>query len=139
MLALRSEESRGDPRVVSFRAFRKGVFVKRCVVCILFLVSVLFLALPVHADESVSLVGSTTSPANDFAGQIIANGISGRVGIGTKLPAATLEVYQGEIKLGSTGAACTKELIGAIRFADDRLWVCNSRGWRALATDGPPK
>jgi hypothetical protein len=110
--------------------------VKRCVFCILFLVSVLFIALPAHADESVSV--GTTSPANDFAGQIM-SGYHGRVGIGTKDPAATLDVYQGEVKVGSTGAPCTKENAGAIRFTDDQLQVCNSRGWRALATDVPPK
>jgi hypothetical protein len=78
-------------------------------------------------------------PLNDFAGQIMSNGKTGRVGIGTQTPAATLEVYKGEIKLGSTGAACTKELTGTIRFADDQLWVCNSTGWRAVLVSAAPK
>jgi hypothetical protein len=95
-----------------------------------------------RAAAKADAAGSVTtaqSATNDFAGQIMSNGISGRVGIGTKLPAATLEVYQGEIKLGSTGAVCTKALGGTIRFTDDQLWVCNSYGWRPLATSVPPK
>ena len=82
---------------------------------------------------------ATAQPVNDFAGQILSNGKTGRVGISTREPAATLDVYQGEIKLGSTGAACTKALTGAIRFADDQLWVCNSYGWRPLVTGAPAK
>ena len=57
----------------------------------------------------------------------------GRVGIGTAKPAATLDVYKGEIRIGSSGAACTKDVVGMIRFAADQLQVCNSRGWQSLA------
>jgi hypothetical protein len=90
-----------------------------------------------HAEAASQ---TTPRPAlNDFAGQILSNGKTGRVGIGTREPAATLDVYQGEIKLGSTGAVCTKALGGTIRFTDDQLWVCNSYGWRPLATSVPPK
>jgi hypothetical protein len=140
---INSRATRGRFLWGPFRAFRKGVFVKR-----LHLRTIIWLALlacggfvgetaAVHADESVG--AGAPRAANDFAGQIMSDGRIGRVGIGTREPAATLEVYQGEIKLGSTGASCTKALAGAIRFADDQLWVCNSYGWRPLATSVPPK
>jgi len=75
------------------------------------------------------------SHANDFAGQII-SGVDGRrVGIGTMTPAATLDVYQGEVKIGSTGAPCTKELVGALRSADSRLQFCDGAGWRNVSLD----
>jgi hypothetical protein len=100
---------------------------------------ILVLAAPPSFADTAASATPPARAANDFAGQIMSNGIPGRVGIGTKLPAATLEVYRGEIKLGSTGAACTKELVGTIRFAEDQLWGCNSYGWRPLATSVPPK
>ena len=78
--------------------------------------------LPGLAAEPVQ----TTPP-----GEIISH--NGGVGIGTETPVARLDVYKGEIKIGSSGAACAKELVGMVRFADDQLQVCNSRGWRSLA------
>jgi hypothetical protein len=89
----------------------------------------------------VVLIGHLASAAelasNPDAGRIASD--DGRVGIGTGKPAATLDVYKGEIKIGSSGAACTKELAGMIRYADDQLQVCNSRGWQLLATDAQKK
>lgn len=77
-------------------------------------------------------------PANslpDFSGQMITGYEGKRVGIGTREPAATLDVYQGEIKIGSTGAACTKELAGALRAADSKLQFCDGAGWRNVSLD----
>jgi hypothetical protein len=74
-------------------------------------------------------------PVNDFAGMIMSNGLPGRVGIGTRLPAATLDVYQGEVKIGSTGAACTEALAGAIRYTDTKLQLCDGAGWRNVRLD----
>jgi hypothetical protein len=68
-------------------------------------------------------------------GEIISH--DDRVGIGTETPAARLDVYNGEIKVGSSGAACTKDLVGMIRFAADKLQVCNSHGWQSLAVAAP--
>jgi hypothetical protein len=58
---------------------------------------------------------------------------NGNTGIGTAQPLATLDV-PGEVKLGSTGAACTPQLAGTVRFEHDQLSVCNSRGWQPLTT-----
>ena len=74
-------------------------------------------------------------PTNKFAGQII-TGVDGkRVGIGTTAPAATLDVYQGEIKLGSTGARCTKDLNGALRSEHSKLQFCDGASWRNVSLD----
>jgi hypothetical protein len=105
------------------------LFVKRCV--FLFLVSILVLA-------ASQLAKADQPPANDFAGQIMSDGGSGRVGIGTRVPAATLDVYQGEIKLGSTGVACNKELGGTLRYADSKLQLCDGAGWRNVSLDKGP-
>lgn len=77
------------------------------------------------------------SPANDFAGQIISDGKKGRVGIGTKEPAAALDV-SGEIKLGSTGAPCTKGLSGTLRSVNSKLQFCDGAGWRNVSLDKEP-
>jgi hypothetical protein len=58
-----------------------------------------------------------------------------RLGIGTTEPLATLDVYQGEIKLGSTGVACTGVLAGTLRFADTKLQLCDGAGWRNVSLD----
>jgi hypothetical protein len=88
----------------------------------------LFLFLPPTADAD-------QKPLSDFGGQIISGVDGSRVGIGTRLPAATLEVYQGEIKVGSTGAPCTKELAGALRSANSKLQFCDGAGWRNVSLD----
>jgi hypothetical protein len=90
-------------------------------------------AAPSVANTSVS--AQPAQPVNDFAGQILSSGKTGRVGIGTREPAATLDVYQGEVKIGSTGAACTKALAGTIRYADTKLQFCDGAGWRNVSLD----
>jgi hypothetical protein len=95
----------------------------------------LFLATqPSFADATASAT-SAQPPVNDFAGQIMSNGGTGRVGIGTREPAATLDVYQGEVKIGSTGAACTSGLAGALRYANSKLQLCDGAGWRNVSLD----
>jgi hypothetical protein len=99
--------------------------VKRSVFVFLF-IAVLCAAHPAAAEQS---------PPNDFAGQIMSDGRIGRVGVGTTTPQATLDVYQGEIKIGSTGAACTAEIVGALRSADNKLQFCDGAGWRNVSLD----
>jgi len=91
--------------------------------------------IPALADQSAGSTPVAQPPVNDFAGQILSNGKTGRVGIGTREPAATLDVYQGEVKIGSTGAACTKALAGAIRYAAATLQLCDGAGWRNVSLD----
>jgi hypothetical protein len=73
--------------------------------------------------------------ANSDAGQIISGYQGKRVGIGTSQPAATLDVYQGEIKIGSTGAACTAETAGALRSDKTHLQFCDGASWRNVSLD----
>jgi hypothetical protein len=72
--------------------------------------------------------------AKDTPGQVDF-GEYARVGINTKTPATTLDVYQGEIKIGSSGAACTAALEGALRAADNKLQFCDGASWRNGSLD----
>jgi hypothetical protein len=74
-------------------------------------------------------------PTSEFAGQIMSDSKSGRVGIGTQTPAATLDVYRGEIKIGSTGATCTMTLTGTLRSEKAKLQFCDGAGWRNVSLD----
>jgi hypothetical protein len=106
--------------------------------CALALASI-FCIIGLQANAAEAASRTTQQPAlNDFAGQIMSDGKMGRVGIGTRDPAATLDVYQGEIKLGSTGAPCTKALAGTLRYADTTLQFCDGAGWRNVSLDKAP-
>jgi hypothetical protein len=110
--------------------------VKRCVSCLSVLTSVFCFTVGVAlADEAGGSITGAPRAANDFAGMIISGVAGKRVGIGTREPAATLDVYQGEVKIGSTGAPCTKALAGAIRYSDTRLQLCDGTGWRNVSLD----
>lgn len=97
----------------------------RCDFVVLAVALVLCVQFPARADQP---------PANDIAGQVV-TGYEGRVGIGTREPAATLDVYRGEIKIGSTGAACSVELAGALRSVDSKLQFCDGASWRNVRLD----
>jgi hypothetical protein len=87
-------------------------------------------------------IGST-SPANalDVNGAIVlggyagtaapANGLiaSGNVGVGTAMPQSLLHVYNGELQVSSSGAACAAANAGALRYANARLQYCNGTSW----------
>lgn len=88
-----------------------------------------------HAEEAVGPVPGAPRAANDFAGQVMSDGKIGRVGIGTTEPAATLDVYQGEVKIGSTGVPCTAAITGTIRSTDAKLQFCDGAGWRNVSLD----
>ena len=120
----------GHPPLYSltFGNFLRGIAMKFSFLFFIVLALVLCIGQPGQASDS----GKTTPP-----GEITSE--DGRVGIGTATPAATLDVYKGEIKIGSSGAACTKELAGMIRFADDQLQVCNSHGWQSVTVGVPAK
>jgi hypothetical protein len=96
--------------------------VKRCV-SVFFCFSLFFTAHPAFADD-----GPTNRP-------VLQDGKTGRVGIGTAVPQTALDVYQGEIKIGSSGAACTTEIAGALRSENEHLQFCDGAGWRNVSLD----
>jgi len=44
---------------------------------------------------------------------------TGHIGIGTAEPASAVDAGVGEVKVGSSGAECTRAIEGAIRYAAD--------------------
>jgi hypothetical protein len=101
--------------------------VKRCV--FLFLIVLLIPSIAWAGDDAET---PTRQPIGIFTDD---NGERIVVGIGTATPLATLDVSRGEIKLGSTGAACTKTLAGTLRYATSRLQFCDGAGWRNVSLD----
>ena len=99
--------------------------------CFSFLIAIAFVMC--IAQPGRAAAPSAKTPAGEITSE------DGRVGIGTEKPAATHDVYKGEIRIGSSGAACTKDLASVIRFAADQLQVCNSHGWQSLAADARTK
>jgi hypothetical protein len=53
----------------------------------------------------------------------------GSLGIGSEHPTSKLDVHEGEVRVGDSGAACTKANEGAIRYAKPNLEFCNSTNW----------
>jgi hypothetical protein len=92
-----------------------------------------FAVAPCLADTAISKVPDQTM-SKETPGEVDF-GDYGRVGINTKSPATTLDVHQGEIKIGSTGAACTAALAGALRYADKYLQLCNGTSWRNVSLE----
>jgi hypothetical protein len=99
--------------------------VKRRVQLFLALGAILGLSLPTRAEQS---------GYNDGF-EIYSDAKTGRVGLGTTQPLVTLDASQGEMKIGSTGIACTAQLAGTLRFADAKLQLCDGAGWRNVSLD----
>lgn len=106
------------------------------------LISFTLLACGLFVGESAPAKTDTAEPATtakseptNFAHQIYVDGNNAHVGIGTEEPAAAFDVYHGEIKVGSSGTACSAALAGAIRYADARLQLCDGTGWRNVSLD----
>jgi hypothetical protein len=102
-----------------------GVRVKRCA-SFLWLLPVLCAAPRTGADQS---------PPDKFAGQVTTDSKIEPVGIGTVTLQATVDVYKGEIKIGSTGATCIAEFAGALRSDSAHLQVHDGAGWRNVSLD----
>jgi hypothetical protein len=56
----------------------------------------------------------------------------GNVGIGTTNPEAKLDVSGGEIKVGTSGVACTAANAGSIRYTGGLFYGCNGSSWKLL-------
>ena len=66
---------------------------------------------------------------------VLQDGKTGFVGIGTGIPQTALDVYHGEVRLGSSGVNCTAQIAGAMRSADNKLQFCDGAGWRNVSLD----
>jgi hypothetical protein len=100
---------------------------------ILFILGLLFAVISAHAacaDDADAK--SAKQPIGVFTYD---DGTKIVVGVGTSKPLATLDVSRGEIKVGSTGAACTSELAGTLRYAHSQLQLCDGAGWRNVSLD----
>jgi hypothetical protein len=53
----------------------------------------------------------------------------GAVGIGTTTPQSLLQIYNGEVQVGSSGASCAAANAGAIRFSGSVVYYCNGTSW----------
>lgn len=63
--------------------------------------------------------------------------LNGNVGIGTAAPQSLLEVYAGEVQVGSSAASCAAANGGAIRFSGSTLYYCDgSSTWQTLYGSG---
>ena len=108
---------RHSPRPANLAAF-----------CLVALLAVAHLA---HADTAA---GTPAVPSYD--GKVLEGGENlGAIGIGTNRPVTVLDAPTGEIKPGSSGAACTAQIAGAIRYADVKLQVCDGTSWRVVALE----
>jgi hypothetical protein len=67
-----------------------------------------------------------------------ANLSTGSVGIGTTNPTSKLDLPEGEVRVGTSGAACAPSNAGAIRYADKHLLFCDGGTWRTVSTAGGP-
>lgn len=86
---------------------------------------------PAHADTAA---GTPAVPSYD--GKVLEGGKNlGAIGIGTDRPVTVLDAPFGEIKPGSSGAACTAQIAGAIRYVNARLQVCDGASWRVVALE----
>ncbi len=61
---------------------------------------------------------------------------SGHLGIGTVNPMSMLQVNGGEVQIGSSGASCTANNAGAIRYSGGTLYYCNASAWTASGAGG---
>jgi hypothetical protein len=92
---------------------------------------VLVATLPAHAGTAAG-----TPAVLSYNGRTVFGGENlDSIGIGTNRPATVLDAPFGEIKPGSSGAACTAQIAGAIRYANARLQVCDGASWRVVALE----
>lgn len=60
---------------------------------------------------------------------------SGNIGIGTQNPQSKLDVA-GEVRISSTGVACSSSLAGGIRYVSGAMQYCNGTSWFPFSGSG---
>jgi hypothetical protein len=66
---------------------------------------------------------------------VMSDGKTGFIGVGTASPQAAFDAYGNEIKVGSSGAACSARLADALRSSGNKLQFCDGAGWRNVSLD----
>ncbi|MGW1425749.1 hypothetical protein ACWAT4_37105 [Bradyrhizobium manausense] len=103
---------------------------KRCI-CVLSFVLGLF----AHGAAAANQPKATQPPTNPIGGMVFSGANHCCVGIGTASPAANLDVYQGELKVGSSGVGCAGTNAGSLRYTDKHLQLCDGTNWRNVSLD----
>jgi hypothetical protein len=73
---------------------------------------------------------------NNSGGGYAAAFMGGNVGIGTATPQSLLQIYGGEVQVGSSGASCAAANNGAIRFSGSTLYYCTGTTWTSIGSGG---
>jgi hypothetical protein len=92
--------------------------------------------LPAGAAGSTGYVQFNSGGALAGSANLFWNNSSSYLGIGTATPESELEVYGGEVQIGSSGASCSSINAGALRYASSALYFCNGSTWTSSATGG---
>lgn len=82
---------------------------------LLLVLAAVLLVFPVHASST-----------------FYTNSTTGNVGVGTTTPQSLLQVYGGEVQVGSSAAACSATNAGALRYASGSAYVCDSSAWDVI-------
>lgn len=93
---------------------------------------------PAVVEKSLATEVSSNSNAATGRGYVFSDDKTGRIGIGTAQPLATLDVSEGEVKIGSTGALCSNALAGTLRSTNSKLQFCDGASWRNVSLDKGP-
>lgn len=111
---------------MSFRHFPRPANI--AALCLIVLLTA---AHPAHANTAAG-----TPAVLSYNGRTVFGGENlDSIGIGTNRPVTVLDAPFGEIKPGSSGAACTAQIAGALRYADAKLQVCDGTAWRVVALE----
>jgi hypothetical protein len=82
-----------------------------------------------HAGTTGNNPSFTAQGLDANIGIILTPQGSGDVGIGTATPQSLLQIYNGEVQVGSSGASCAAANAGAIRFSGSAIYYCNGTSW----------
>ncbi len=89
---------------------------------------------PTAATSNFLNIGNTIFATNTMTGTLAAP--AGSVGIGTANPMSALHIYNAEVQIGSSGASCTANNAGAVRYSGGTLYFCNGSTWTGSSAGG---
>jgi Concanavalin A-like lectin/glucanases superfamily len=78
-------------------------------------------------------VGTSGTAQNALSQAMTITG-AGNVGIGTAAPQSALQINGGEVQVGSSGASCTSNKAGAVRYASGLMYYCTGSAWNPFSS-----